>query len=135
MAQLVDSSVFIALERRRESLAALAAVAPAEPLALASITASELLAGVHRADTEARRLHRQGFVETILAQVPVLPFDLAAARTHARIWADLAAIGQPIGAHDLLIAATALAYGHAVLTQNLREFQRVPGLTVREPIW
>jgi predicted nucleic acid-binding protein len=40
-----------------------------------------------------------------------------------------------LGAHDPLIAATALAYGHAVLTQNLREFQRVPGLLVREPSW
>ncbi|HLH21188.1 MAG TPA: PIN domain-containing protein [Chloroflexota bacterium] len=60
---------------------------------------------------------------------------LVAARVHARIWSDLATIGQPIGAHDLLIAATALAHGYAVLTNNLREFQRVAGLVVRQPNW
>ena len=40
-----------------------------------------------------------------------------------------------IGAHDLQIAATALAWGYAVLTDNLRDFHRVPGLEVRQPIW
>ena len=66
---------------------------------------------------------------------PALPFDLRVARMHARIWAQLAAAGQPIGAHDVLIAATALAHGYAVLTQHLRDFQQVPGLVVRQPNW
>jgi tRNA(fMet)-specific endonuclease VapC len=135
MAQLVDSSVFIALERQGATLATLVASIPYDLIALASVTASELLAGVYRAETEVRRLQREAFVEAILAQVPVLPFNLAAARIHARVWSQLAAIGQPVGAFDLLIAATALAHGYTVLTQNLREFQRVPGLLVRQPNW
>lgn len=135
MAQLVDTSVFIALERRGASLANLAATAPNEAWVLASITTSELLAGVYRADTEARRLQRAAFVEAILAQLPVIPFDLAAARVHAQIWAELAASSQPIGANDLLIAATALAHDHIVLTHNLREFPRVPGLVAQQPNW
>jgi tRNA(fMet)-specific endonuclease VapC len=135
MAQLVDSSVFIALERQGATLATLVASIPDDLIALASVTASELLAGVYRAETEVRRLQREAFVEAILAQVPVLPFNLAAARIHARVWSQLAAIGQPVGAFDLLIAATALAHGYTVLTQNLREFQRVPGLLVRQPNW
>ena len=61
-------------------------------------------------------------VKTILGLVPVIPFDLIVARTHARIWAELAAADQPIGAHDLLIAATALAHGYAVLTVNVQDF-------------
>jgi len=74
-------------------------------------------------------------VEAILERVPVLPFELRTARVHARTWAQLVSGGQSIGAHDLLIAATALAHGYAVLTQNRREFERVPGLVVRQPNW
>ncbi len=133
MAQLIDSSVFIALERRRQPPSALGAATPDEPVALAAITAAELLAGVHRADSPERRLRRETFVEAILEVVPVLSFDLRVARTHAQIWAQLLATGQTIGAHDLLIAATALAHGYSVLTDNIREFHRVPGLEVRQP--
>ncbi len=135
MGQLIDSSIVIAIERRRLDLEAIASAAPDEPSALAAITAAELLVGVHRADTPARRLQREAFVEAMLQRLPVLPFDLRVARVHARLWAHLATGGQMIGAHDLLIAATALADGYAVLTENLREFQRVPGLVVRQPAW
>lgn len=135
MAQLIDSSIFIALERRRAPLGALARALPDEPVALASITASELLAGVHRADSPARRARREAFVEAVLEAVPVLPFDLLAARVYARLSVELAATGRPIGAHDLLIAATALAHGCAVVTESPRHFQAVPGLVVRTPLW
>ena len=135
MARLIDSSVFIALERRGLRLGALAASLPDDRVALASITASELLAGVHRADSPARRLRREAFVEAIMALVPVLPFDLRAARIHAQVWAGLVAVGQTIGTHDLLIASIALANGYGVLTDNLRDFERVPGLAVEWPSW
>src|SRR5436305_8484776 len=135
MAQLIDSSVFIAWERRGQRLDGLIAATSGEPIALASITAAELLFGVHRANTPERRRRREAFIEAILGSIPILPFDLRVARTHADIWARLTATGQPIGAHDLLIAATALTHGYDVLTENRRDFQRVPGLVVREPIW
>jgi predicted nucleic acid-binding protein len=64
-----------------------------------------------------------------------LPFDLVVAGIHARLWAQLAEARQLIGPHDLLIAAIAVAYGHAVLTENAREFGRIPGLVVRQPAW
>lgn len=135
MAQLIDASVFIALERRGRQLADLDAALAGEPIALASITAADLLTGVDLANTAERRLRREAFVEAILAQFPVLPFDLPVARTQARLCAQLAAAGRTMGAHDLLIAATAVAYGYAVLTQNVRDFRRVPGLVVRQPRW
>ena len=94
MARLIDSSVFIALERRGLRLGALAASLPDGRVALAGITASELLAVVHRADSPTRRLRREAFVEAILALVPVLPFDLRAARTHAQLWAGLVAVAR-----------------------------------------
>ena len=97
---------------------------------ITAITASELLVGVHRADSEARRVRRSAFVETVLEAIPVLDFGIEAARVHARITAWLAARGELIGPHDLIIAATALSYGYPVATANSREFQRVPGLDV-----
>jgi predicted nucleic acid-binding protein len=135
MALLIDSSVLVELERRRLRLSALAHLVPDAPIALASITASELLAGAHRADTPARRVVREAFVEALLEVVPVLPFDLRTARVHTRLSAQLASVGQPVGAHDLLIAATAIACGYAVLTHNLRDFTRIPGLIAQRPDW
>ena len=135
MARLIDSSALIALERQAQPLRILLATAPDEPWAIAGITAAELLLGVERADSPSRRRRRAGFVEQVLAEVPVLPFDLLVARVHARVSAQLLDAGRLIGAHNLLIAATALAHGYAVLTKNLRDFRRVPGLDVRQPSW
>jgi predicted nucleic acid-binding protein len=59
----------------------------------------------------------------------VLPFDVVVARVHARLWAELAAKGVTGGAHDLLIAATALATGSTVATRDDRSFPRIPGLS------
>ena len=102
---------------------------PDERAAIASITVSELLHGVHRATME-HRARREAFVEGVLAAVPVVAFDLLAARSHARLWADLAAAGVDVGAHDRIVAATAVSRGWRVATANTRDFQRVPGLEV-----
>src|SRR5262249_46190258 len=69
-------------------------------------------------------------VESLLSRLPVLPFDLVVARVHARLWADLAGQGVNVGAHDLLIAATAIAAGGAMATRDQRSFPRIPGLVV-----
>lgn len=101
-----------------------------EEVYISAITASELLMGVHRADTEDRRIKRSAFVEAILKEVPIIDFTIESARMHAEIYASLAAKGELIGAHDLMIAATALSHGYAILTTNQQEFNRVPGLKV-----
>ncbi|HUZ07978.1 MAG TPA: PIN domain-containing protein [Candidatus Paceibacterota bacterium] len=98
------------------------------PARIAAITASELLHGVERAQDAGRKARRRRHVEQILAAVLVQSFDLAQARVHARIWAELQARGQMIGPHDLLIAAAGLALGHEVATLNVQEFRRVTGL-------
>ncbi|MBI4491474.1 MAG: PIN domain-containing protein [Chloroflexi bacterium] len=137
MAKIVDSSVLITLERRNLGLSHLRPSLEKgdEKIALAAVTVSELLLGVYRADSAARRLRRESFLDTILEAVPVLPFDLPVARTYGRIWSELAAQGQLIGIHDAQIAATALTHGWGVLTENTRDFQRVPGLSVAAPTW
>lgn len=130
MAFLIDTSVAIALERQAEGLEAVQAQMGNELVAMAAITASELLHGVHRADTALRRERRLRHVEDVLDSVAVLPFDIETARIHSRIWADLAARGQLIGAHDLIIAATALAHNLPVATLDRSHFDRVEGLGV-----
>jgi predicted nucleic acid-binding protein len=70
------------------------------------------------------------FVEAVLMAFPTVPFDLLAARAHARLWANLASSGSDVGPHDRLVAATAIALGWRVYTANVREFGRVAGLDV-----
>jgi predicted nucleic acid-binding protein len=96
---------------------------------IASITASELLEGVHRANTERRRAARESFVENLLGIVPVVPFDLRVARAYARLRARLPRAAA-VGAHDLIIAATAVALDFGVLTRDRRSFPRIPDLDV-----
>lgn len=104
---------------------------PDAVLAIATITVSELLVGVYLANTPQRRHERGALVEAILEILDPIPFTLGIARVHAQLLVDLQRAGTPIGAHDLQIAATALAGGHEVVTANVREFRRVPGLVVR----
>jgi tRNA(fMet)-specific endonuclease VapC len=138
MGTLLDTTVFIEIERATRTLPADRAMTEVmtrlskqlgatEETGIAAITASELLHGVHRA-TPQHLLRREAFVEAVLAAFPPLPFDLIAARAHARLWADLAASGHDVGAHDRVVAATAIAAGWKVATANIRHFDRIPGL-------
>lgn len=140
MGTLLDTTVFIELERAIRRVDALSAMdevsrrleeqlGPTEEVGIAAITASELLHGVHRATAE-HRARREAFIETVLAAFPPFVFDLLAARAHARLWAGLASARVDVGAHDRLVAATAITAGWRVGTANIRHFERIPGLDV-----
>lgn len=129
MGLMVDTNVFIKFEKRN-SLIVLPLLAESENAFLSAITVSELLVGVHRADTEQRRQCRAAFVEKVLTSFQVLDFTTAIARTHAETSADLSKTGLMIGHHDLIIAATACFHDHDLLTDNTGEFSRVQGLRV-----
>jgi tRNA(fMet)-specific endonuclease VapC len=131
MATLIDSSVLIAAERGTLDLKQLLP-GQKDELVLSAITASELLHGIYRAGREEIRKRREALVEELLATFAVLPFDLDVARVHAAVWAQLAARGVAVGAHDLLIGATALAHGAALATRDLRSFRKIPNLKVVE---
>jgi tRNA(fMet)-specific endonuclease VapC len=126
-AVLIDTSVLVDAERRGEALQD--RVGEAERV-ISVITLSELLHGVQRADSAARRVRRQAFVEALIAVVEPVHITAQIARVHAEIWARLEAQGNIVGAHDLWIAATAIAHDMPLATTNRREFERVPGLTV-----
>ena len=130
MGALIDSSVLIAAERGALDLDGILNEHRETEFALSAITASELRHGVHRAKSEARRGRREAFVEAILSSLPVISFDLVAARVHARLWAKLAAKGIAVGQHDLIIAATAVSRGLDVATRDTRSFPKIPGLSI-----
>jgi len=130
MGLILDSSILIADERGKFDMPGFLRQFGHLPPLITAITASELLHGVERAQDAARKARRHRHVEQILASMFVQPFDLAQARCHARVWADLEMGSQMIGAHDLQIAAAGLALGHEGATLNVREFQRVTGLNV-----
>jgi tRNA(fMet)-specific endonuclease VapC len=145
MGTLLDTTVFIELERAIRRVPAPRAMdevsehleaqlGATEEVGIAAITASELLHGVHRATPE-RRARREAFVEGVLAAFPPFPFDLLAARAHARLWAGLASSGIDVGAHDRLVAATAITAGWRVGTANVKHFERIPGLDVLPITW
>jgi predicted nucleic acid-binding protein len=137
MGTLIDASSLIAAERGELDLERLLRESRAsfhgddDEVAIAAVTASELLHGVHRLKGGLKQARAERFVEELLDRLPVMPFDLAAARVHARLGAELAAKGAAIGAHDLLIAATAVSIDFDVATRDLRSFPKIAGLTLR----
>lgn len=98
-------------------------------MAISTITISELAYGAARSsDPDRNRAAVDGFIPF----VDVLDLDARAAEHAGHIRADLAGAGTPIGGYDLLISGLARSRGLTVVTNNLREFNRVPGLLVED---
>lgn len=93
-------------------------------VAISSITGAELDSGVAKSGSSRNR----DALSKFLAPLEIRPFDEAAMRAYGPLRAGLDRAGTPIGALDLLIAAHALSLECTLVTNNLREFQRVPGL-------
>jgi tRNA(fMet)-specific endonuclease VapC len=124
---LIDTSVLVDAERDSRVLLQLPEDAQHT---ISVITVSELLHGVHRAMPDHVRIRRQVVVEALLAAIEQMPITPRIARVHAQIWSELQSKGEIIGAHDLWIAATALAHGLMLATANAGEFERVPALAL-----
>lgn len=69
-------------------------------------------------------------ISSFLSSVTILPFSLQEVEQAAQVRALLKSQGQPIGAYDVLIAATALQHNLLMVTANQKEFERVPGLQI-----
>jgi len=121
MGLMVDTNVFIKFEKSGDSID-FTTWDSSQKVFISVVIVSELLMGVHRANTQERRQRRSAFVEAVVAGVGVLDFTVGAARVHAEIHAELAKMGQLIGAHDLIIAATARCHDLSLLTDNVDEF-------------
>jgi tRNA(fMet)-specific endonuclease VapC len=134
MGLLIDSTVFVAAERRRHTpedvVARLLEEHGDAELGLSVMSAGELLHGCWRAESLARRARREEFVEAVLAAIPVVPLTLAIARVYGELDARFTAQGRRLPTSDLLVASTALYREDAVVTGNPRHFARIPELVV-----
>ncbi len=124
---LVDTDILSAAIKAPEGAVArrLAAIS-AEELCTSIVVACELRYGARKKGSRALTTR----VEQLLSMLPALPLGEGVDQHYAAIRVTLERRGQPIGSNDLLIAAHALALGATLVTNNAREFARVPGLKV-----
>ena len=132
MGVIFDTSEIISLERNADNIDTLVRGREEEPFGISVVTVAELLHGVERADTEPRKTKRLAFVEKVIELFPAFPFDTAVARIYARLWATLAKKGERVGAHDLIIAATAISMDYTIVTANARDFERIEGIRIEK---
>ena len=126
MQYMLDTNIVSEIIRNPAGRAAQRARAVAELVCVSVIVAAELRYGCARKGSP-QHLRR---LEDFLSEVPVLPFDVPAYSEYGGIRAELEAAGRPIGSNDLLIAAHACALAATVVTANVGEFRRIPGLNV-----
>ena len=126
---LLDTNICIYIQRQKpgEVLARFQKLKPGDA-AISVITWGELLYGAEKSRQRKKALQ---LLEEFKTLIPVLPMPGNTGKTCGAIRASLASKGRPIGNNDLWIAAHAKAEGLTIVTNNEREFQRVPGLKVQ----
>lgn len=136
MGLILDSSVAIAAERRRlpveDMLSAIRELTGPEEIALSAVSVMELEHGIWRAKEPAQATRRKQFLEDLISNIPVYPVTTELARKAGRIDAEQQARGIRIAFQDLLIGVSALDLGYAVMTHNVRHFQMIPNLEVKQ---
>lgn len=121
---LLDTTFLIHVDRGADRLDRL--IGDDDDVAIAAVTVAELMVGVALAATRHRE-RRQAFVEDVTAALPVVAYDLSVAAAHAELLVAVRDAGRPRGAHDLLIAATAVATNRTVVSADRRAFDDLPG--------
>ncbi len=96
-------------------------------MCISAVTKGELIYGAERSSRPERNLID---IEGLIARLEVAPFEDHASEHFGQLRAELYRIGQPIGPYDMMIAGHARAMGLILVTNNMKEFERVPGLRV-----
>jgi tRNA(fMet)-specific endonuclease VapC len=125
---ILDTTVLISAERTRTRLDAV--IDDDDDIAIAAVTVAELLVGVELA-TSRHRAHRATFVEGVLGTLTVEDYTADTARSHAALLSATRRDGRPRGAHDLIIAATAVSTARILVTADDRGFDGLPELELR----
>ncbi|MCE7871878.1 type II toxin-antitoxin system VapC family toxin [bacterium CPR1] len=128
MSYLLDTNVCIHyLNGQDEGLRERLLACSPDEVFLCSVVKAELLFGARKSERVSQNLHKLGrFFEPLQS----LPFSDEAAERYGVLRAQLEHVGKPVGANDMLIAAIALASDLTLVTRNLRELRRIPGLLV-----
>ena len=124
---MLDTNILIYAIRNRPKKIREAFKKHSEYLAMSTVTLGELIYGAEKSAQAVRNL---ADIEALAARLDVLPFDSEAAIHFGQVRAELAKSGKIIGPYDLMIAGHARSCGLILVTNNLREFKRVPGLRV-----
>lgn len=124
---LLDTSIVIYVLKRRPIEVLDVFNANASRMAISAITLAELLHGVEKSSQPTQNL---AAVEDFCSRLDILPYTVKAAQHYGSIRAELERSGQSIGVNDLHIAAHARGEGLILVTNNMREFLRVPALQV-----
>jgi tRNA(fMet)-specific endonuclease VapC len=124
---MLDTNILIYTIRNRPTKVRQAFKKHSAFLAMSTVTLGELIYGAEKSTQSARNL---ADIEALAARLDVVPFDSEAAIHFGQVRAELANSGKLIGPYDLMIAGHARSRGLILVTNNLREFKRVPGLRV-----
>jgi tRNA(fMet)-specific endonuclease VapC len=124
---ILDTTILVDAERGGGALDA--AVGDDDDIAVAAVTVAELRLGVNLTKGRRRR-RRELFMATVLDSIAIEAYDLDVAEAHATLLAHVRRTGTPRGAHDMIIAATALARSRQVVTLDLGGFAELPGVAV-----
>jgi tRNA(fMet)-specific endonuclease VapC len=125
---ILDTSILIEAERGEGEL--LESLDDVDDVAIAAITIAELRVGVHLTNGSRQRAEHELFIGSVLNAISVESYDLEVAAAHAELLTHSRRTGTPRGAHDLIIAATALARDREVMTLDRGGFADLPGVAV-----
>ena len=124
---LLDTNIVIYVIKRRPIEVLATFNTNAKRMAISVVTLAELLHGAEKSSQPSLNL---AVVEDFCSRLEVLPYAVKAAQHYGLIRASLESIGQPIGVNDLHIAAHARSEGLVLVTNNSKEFSRVPALQI-----
>jgi predicted nucleic acid-binding protein len=134
---ILDTSVIVRAERRGKSVAEILAqireTHGETEVGISVVTIAELTHGVERSKLEAQRQRSQAFVDDVLATLTVYPVTAEIAERVGVISGQEAQKGITLPFEDLLIGATALQLGFELATHNVRHFEMIPNLVVKQP--
>jgi tRNA(fMet)-specific endonuclease VapC len=124
---MLDTDICIYVIKNRSQTAARRFLEASGEMCLSIIAFSELQFGVEKSD---RREESLGGIRAFLSGIPIVDFDETAAVHYAQIRAELERSGKPAGTHDMMIGGHARSLGLVVVTNNVREFGRMPGVHI-----
>lgn len=131
---ILDSTVLIAAERSKLTtpriIENIRTSVGEVPIVVSAMTVAEFAHGIYRAQDSERGLRRRQFLDEIQAQIPIHPITAATAEIIGRVGGEQAAKGINLPMADLIIGACALELGYGIATTNVRDFARIPGLSI-----
>ena len=124
---MLDTSIVVYTMKNRPPRVRHAFKRHSGQMAVSTVTLGELIYGAEKSTSPERNLSD---IERLAAHLEVLPFDRPAATHFGQLRAELAGAGRPVGPYDRMIAGHARSLGLVLVTNNVREFERVPGLRI-----